>query len=104
MFQVPAWITMVIAATRLYRSLAGLASDTTHVYDEFFTPHRLAHCCRFSFNSHGILRNNNVPVRGTKQINVPPAQMNRMEVAVCIVSEEHGTLRTRDDGSSSNID
>jgi len=41
---------MVIAATRLYRSLAGLASDTTHVYDEFFTPHRLAHCCRFSFN------------------------------------------------------
>jgi len=96
---------MAIAATRLHRSLVGLASDTTHVYDEFFTPpHRLAHCCRFSFNSHGILHNNGLPVQGTKQINVPPVQMNRMEVAVSIISEEHGALHTRGDGSSSNID
>jgi len=67
-------------------------------------PHRLAHGCRFSFNSHGILHNNDLPVQETKQINVTPVQMNRMEVAVCIVSEEHGTLHTGDDGSSRNID
>jgi len=34
MFELPAWITMAIAATRLHRSLVGLASDTTHVYDD----------------------------------------------------------------------
>jgi len=87
MFELPAWITMAIAATRLHRSLVGLASDTTHV-----------------FNSHGMLHNNNLPVQGTKHISATPVQMNRMEVAVCIVSEAHVTLHTRGDGSSSNIE
>ena len=70
----------------------------------FFTaPHRPAHCCRFSFSSHGILHNSNLPAQGTKQINATPVQMDRMEVAVRIVSEGHGTLHSRDDSSSSNI-
>jgi hypothetical protein len=30
--------------------------------------------------------------------------MDQMEVAVRIISEEHGTLDARDDGSSSNVD
>jgi hypothetical protein len=51
-----------------------------------------------------MLHNSNVPAQGTKQINATPVQMDRMEVAVRIVSEEHGTLHTRDDSSSSNID
>ena len=51
-----------------------------------------------------MLHNSNVPVQGTKQINATPVQMDRMEVAVRIVSEEHATLHTRDDSSSSNID
>jgi len=34
MFNLPAWITMAIAATRLYRSLVDSASDATDVYDD----------------------------------------------------------------------
>ena len=67
----------------------------------FFTPpHRPAHCCRFRFNLHGILRNKDFPV----QVNATPVQMDRLGVTVRIVSEEHGTLHTRDSGSSGNID
>jgi len=29
---------MTIAATRMHRLLVDIASKTTHVYDEFFTP------------------------------------------------------------------
>jgi len=51
-----------------------------------------------------MLHNSNLPDQGTKQINATPVHMDRMEVAVRIVSEGHGTLHTRDDSSSSNID
>ena len=51
-----------------------------------------------------MLNNNHLPVQGTKRTNVTPVQMNRVEVTVCVVSEEHGTLHTGDDGSSSNVD
>jgi len=37
-------------------------------------------------------------------MNSTPVQMDQMEVAVHIVSGEHGTLHARDDGSCSNID
>jgi len=42
MFELPAWITMAVAATRMYRSLVDVVSKTTHV-----------------FTSHGILHNSN---------------------------------------------
>ena len=48
--------------------------------------------------------NSNLPVQGTKQINAAPVSMDRMEVAVHMVSEGHGILHTRDDGSFSSAD
>ena len=44
------------------------------------------------------------PVQGSKQVNSTPVQMDRLEVAVRMVSEDNGTMHARDDGSSSNID
>jgi len=88
MFDLPAWITMAIAATRLHRSLTDYASSTTDI-----------------FSSHGMFQNSGLPpVQGSKQMNSAPVQMDQMEVAVRMVSEEHGTMHARDDGSSSNID
>jgi len=99
MFEMPTWITMAIAATRMHRS------QTTDMYTTFFTPpHRPAHCCQFSFNSHGILHNSGFPAQGTEYINATPVQMDRMGVTMRIVSEEHGTLHMRGDGSFSDID
>ena len=51
-----------------------------------------------------MLHNSNLQFQGTKQIHATPVSMDRIEVAVPTVSEEHGALHTRDDGSSSNGD
>jgi hypothetical protein len=53
-----------------------------------------------------MFHNNGLPpVQGSKQVDAEstPVQMDQLEVAVRMVSEEHGTMHARDDGSSSNI-
>jgi len=78
MFVLPSWLSMVIAATRLHRSLVDFASSPPDV-------------------SHGNLQSSRNPVRKTKRINAASIPMNGMEVAVHIVSEQDGTPRMRDD-------
>jgi len=82
MFELPTWVTMVIAASRLHRSLVDLASGSTDV-----------------FSSHGNFLTTRDPVQEPKGINAASVPMNVMEVAVHIVSERHRTLRMRNDDS-----
>ena len=51
-----------------------------------------------------LVQNSSPPVQGTERINAGSIPMNRMEVVVHTVSEQYGTLQTRDDDSCISTD
>jgi len=79
MLQPPSWATLTIAATRMHRALVVFASSST---DAFSAP---------KFTS--------LPVPGAMRINTPSRPTNCMQVAVHVVSEQHGIQEMRDEDS-----
>jgi len=71
MFIMPSWITMVIAATRMHRLLVDFASGSTEIFIEHESP-----------------QSNNPPVRNTKRPPTPANLLDRMEVAMHVVSKQ----------------
>jgi len=74
MFQLPSWVTMAIAGTRMYRSLADFASRSTDI-------------------AHNNLQTIKFAVQETNRIDTASCPTNQMEVAVHIVSEQQVTPR-----------
>jgi len=81
MFQPPTWITMSIAATRMHRSLVDFASGSTDI-----------------FSAQGSLQHSNLPPR-PRRIPATLTSLDRMEVAVHVVSEQHVSRQVSSDGS-----
>ena len=98
MFQVPAYITMTIAATRLYRSLADFSSSTD-MYDILYSLPFWAHCGRYRFSAHEALQDGRPVVHGSRRMVATLVPMDRVEVSVHIVSEQYVTPYIRDDDS-----
>jgi hypothetical protein len=90
---------MTIAATRMHRSLVDFASRSTDVYDVLSVVFP-AHCGQCRFSTPHNLRNNSLPTPEFKRSNATSIPMDRMEVAVHVVSEQHGTPRMKDDNLS----
>ena len=59
-----------------------------------------AHCGQCSFSTPRNLQNNSLPTPEFKRSNATSIPMDRMEVAVHVVSEQHGTPRMKDYDSS----
>jgi hypothetical protein len=78
MFQQPSFMTMVIAATRMHRSLIDFTSK--EVYDT------------------------RPPMQDDKGINAASRPTNPIEVDVHVVSEQHWMSRTTDDESGISMD
>jgi len=84
MFQFPAYITMTIAATRLYRSLVDFTFSSTDA-------------------AHGVPKDSCPLVQESRRMMATSIPMDRVEVTVHIVSEQHvapddvSSIRTRDD-------
>jgi len=95
------WITVVIAATRMHRSLTDFVCGSADVYDVLsFSP---ASCSLQSilFSALGnLVQNSSPPVQGTERVNAGSIPMGRMEAGVDTDSEQ----RTRDDDSFASTD
>ena len=59
-----------------------------------------AQCDQCSFSTHQNLQNNSLPTPEFKRSNATSIPMDRMEVAMHVASEQHGTPRIKDDNSS----
>ena len=106
MFRLPAYITMTIAATRMYRSLSDFTSITPRPNDRYvilssprvsYSPGR----CRVRERKN--LQNSNTVFQVTKRMNTTSIPVDRMEVTVHIVSEQHVTPQMMNDGSSIRV-
>jgi len=71
MFIMPTWVTMAIAATRMHRLLVDFAFRSTEIFIEHMTP-----------------QSSNPPVQNTERPPIPANPLDRMEVAVHVVSEQ----------------
>jgi len=80
MFQMPSWITMIIAGTRMHRSLVEFASRSTQVV------------CESPDNS-------NLPVRKTSRSSTNLISLHQLEVTIDIDSEQLETPQEREDDS-----
>ena len=105
MFRLPAYITMTIAATRMYRSLSDFTRFTPRPNDMYvilssplFVFH--VHRGRCRVRAHKKLQNRYPVFRETKRMNMASVPVDRMEVTVHIVSEQHVTPQMMDDRSS----
>jgi len=87
MFQFPAYITMTIAATRLYRSLVDFNSSSTDL-----------------FTTNVDIRNGGTLVPETKRINAASIPISQVEVATDIFSERHVPLSMVDHDSHISTD
>jgi len=86
-FLLSACITMAIAATRMYRYLTDFARNSTDV------------------PQGDLVQKISPPVQGNQLIHVGSIPVNRMEVVVHTVSQQHDeTCRTRDDDSCIRAD
>ena len=69
MFQLPATITLSIAATRMYRSLTGFISGSTGMYDpSLLSSFSIAHCRRRPYSSSL----ESPPIRDNRASNAKP--------------------------------
>jgi len=106
-FELPTWITMAIAATRMHRALVDSASSATDVYDILHSLAFPANCGRSSFSVPGNRRNSNLPPQEKKWINATSTPTDGTELTTHIVteqSEQSRTLQTREDGSCISTD
>jgi len=84
MFQMPSWITMIIAGTRMHRSLVEFVSGPTQVVRE-------------------SLENSSLPAPKTSQSSANLIPLHRMEVTVHKVSEQLEVPKMRDNDSCVGI-
>ena len=99
-------ITVVIAATRMHRSLTDFVSGSADVYDVL---NSLTFSCSLRsirFSAQGdLVQSSSPPVQGTRRINAGSIPMNQIEVVVVhTVSKQHGRWRARDDDSCISTD
>ena len=101
MFQPPSWITMSIAATRMHRSLVDYTSGSADMYDIVTSFRSPTHRGHRSFSTQGSLEHNNVPPMAprTRRISAAPTSLDRMEVAVHVISEQHISRQISSDDS-----
>jgi len=83
MFQVPSWITMAIAASRIHRALVDFTTSSTEVFD----------------TQEGHRRETSA----AKRTNSPSTLPSRMEVVVHTTFEQTWPSQTRDRDSGSSV-
>ena len=101
MFEFSSVIIMVLATTRMHRSLVNFARSpgSSEVYDALFASfHFPTQCGRFHFRTHERLRWS--AFSKTKQTDSSPIAMNRIEVVVGKTIEQHPARSKSDDNSS----
>ncbi|KAN0116417.1 hypothetical protein V8E52_006036 [Russula decolorans] len=86
LFEVPGQITIVIAATRMHRSLVNFASGSSDVAHESPSP-----------------QVRNLTSSKTKRADTPSTALGRVEIAMHTAIERHPTSLTKDDDSSTII-
>jgi len=84
MFQPPAWITMVIAATRMHRSLVDFTTGSSNIANE-------------SFQDSGVT------IVKAKRAPTTQIPLDRMDVTVHVVSGPHLARQMRDDDSCASM-
>jgi len=100
----PSLIVMIIAATRMHRSLVDFASGSTEMYDALhflsfiLTQHGL---CRFSTRESPPM--SNLVFSKTKRSDPAPTALDRVQVATHKAFGQHSTGSKNDDDSSSVI-
>ncbi len=100
----PSLIVMIIAATRMHRSLVDFASGSTEMYDAlhflsfFLTQHGL---CRFSTRESRPI--SNLVFSKTKRSDPAPTALDRVQVVTHKAFGQHSTGSKNDDDSSSVI-
>ena len=99
MFQTPMWLTMSIAATRMHRSLVDYTSGSTDMCDTL-TPFRSpTHCGQCSFSAQETVQHSKLSDPKSRQIPAASTSLDRMEVAVHVVSEQHRSRQMSSDDS-----
>jgi len=100
----PSLIVMIIAATRMHRSLVDFASGSTEMYDTlhflsfFLAQHGL---CRFSTRESRPM--SNLVFSKTKRSDPAPTALDRVQVVTHKAFGQHSTGSKNDDDSSSVI-
>ena len=95
-------MTLVIAATRMHRSLIDFAHRSPDVYDVFYDSilsRFLPHDGRYRFSARENIQDDRIPVPETKRISPAWIPNDRMVVAMDVFSEQHWAPQIRDDAS-----
>ena len=95
---------MVIAATRMHRSLTDFVPGSADMYGVLSSLTFSCSLRSIQFSAKGDLQNSGPPIQGAQRINDGSIPINRIEVVVHTVSEQHGTLQTREDDSCISTD
>jgi hypothetical protein len=95
------WLSSELACIALWQTLPPGPPTCTTFSVRLLLP---AHSGRCSFSAPGNLQNKPFPAQETKQINAASHPINRMEVAVHIVSEQQVTPRINDDDLLVSLD
>jgi hypothetical protein len=103
-FEDPSLIVMIIAATRMHRSLVDFASGSTEMYDTL-------HFFSFFLAQHGLCRvstresrpMSNLVFSKTKRSDPAPTALDRVEVATHQAFGQHSTGSKNDDDSPTII-
>ena len=98
LFESSSQIIIIIAATRMHRSLVNFASGFSEVYDTFqFLSFFPAQCSRYRFRPHGSPKVSNPTSSKTKRTDIPSNALDRVEVAIHTAIERHSTSSTKVD-------
>jgi len=84
LFQGSSQIIMIIATTRMHRSLVNFAAGSSHVL-------------------HGSPQVSNLTSSKTKRTDTPSTALDRVEIAIHTAIEQHSTSSTTDDDSSTIV-
>jgi len=90
---------LIIAATRMHRSLVDFASGSSDVYDAHFLSLFPFSAADGRFRVHGNPQMNNLASPKTKRTSTPSSALDRVEVAIHPAINSHPTSLTNDDDS-----
>ena len=96
---------MVIAATRMHRSLVDFTTGSTDMCDTLalsFSPH--PHYGRCLPSANDSFQDSGIAVVKAKRAHAAQIPLDRMDVTVHIVSEPRLARQTRDDDSCASVD
>ena len=100
LFEGSSQIIIIIAATRMHRSLVNFASGSSDVYD---TLQFLSLFLLNRFRAHENPQASNLTSSKTKRAGAPSTAMDRVEIAMHTAIEQHPTCSMKDDDSSTII-